>query len=363
MIDVRPHRSHEVHADLSHFWVITVLSNSVRFKRRYELYHPFAAMVESTGAKLITVECAFGDRVHMVTDSSNPRHVQLRTFEELWHKENMVNIGVRRAMQLDPLVDKVAWIDADLKPMRAARDWFEETWHELQHFKFVQMYEHFMDLDSNYSPLNGTSQSYMATYFQNGMTGPIPNQHCKEHPNLCWHRHRHHRHHRHHKHPINPNSGGNHWFGPPGGAWAADVKALNEIGMLPDKCILGSGDWHFAAAVTESMNPTDPEMINNKYTEYLLEYQTKCNRWIKRDVGVVRGGIFHDNHGAKVNRNYVGRKQILTLNDYDPEKDVKYDHQGLLQLETFTEKQIRLRDEIRYYMRQRNEDIPEFRKT
>lgn len=326
----------KVQADLNHFWVITVISNSPRFKRRYELYQKFEAMCLGAQVNLVTVELVLGQRPFMVTSATNPNHVQLRSVEELWHKENMVNLGISHARKLDSKIDKVAWIDCDIRPMRHPRDWFEETWQELQHYKFVQMYEEFMNLDSNSNPIGGISPSFMSSYFKNNFNGP--NQKIKSPPTSFY------------------SSGANKWFGPPGGAWAADISALNEIGMVPDKCIIGSGDWHLACALTESMNPKDPEITTSKYADYLFEIQNRCNRWIKKDVGVVRGGIFHDNHGPTVNRNYVGRKQILVEAQYDPNIDVKYDHQGLLQLETHSDRQIRLRDQIRAYFKSRNED-------
>ena len=69
---VGPHRElHRVPADLDKFWVITVLSNPVRYKRRYELYWKFAEMCEHAGVRLVTVEQAFGQRPYMVTSATN----------------------------------------------------------------------------------------------------------------------------------------------------------------------------------------------------------------------------------------------------------------------------------------------------
>lgn len=356
----------KVPSDLSHFWGVTVLSNSPRYKRRYELYHNFAEMIESAGVHLITVELTMGDRPFMITSSMNDRHVQVRSIEELWHKENLVNLGIRRAMELDGDCDKVFWSDCDLRPLRTPRAWIEETYQQLQHFLFVQMFEEFIDLDSNSNTLGGISYSFMGSYFKLfDMSGPMPNAHCREFPAYCRERHAHHRHY----HPEwkgNPHSGNKLWFGPPGGAWGANLGGhgneggLLSIGMLPDKALLGSGDWHLATCLTGSLNPNDPELVTDPYKEYWFEVQRKCDRWVKRDVGVVRGAVVHDNHGPKTQRNYVGRKKILTDNQYNPHTDVKYDHQGVLQLETYTERQIRFRDQIRHYFRQRNEDQLEF---
>ena len=88
----------------------------------------------------------------------------------------------------------------------------------------------------------------------------------------------------------------------------------------------------------------------------LFQWQELCERWIKRDVGFVRGTLYHDFHGRKELRGYNTRGSILTDNAFDPDLDIKYDAQGLLQLETWEPRQIRLRDQIRAYFRARNED-------
>lgn len=333
------HKSHQVPADLSHFWVITVISNSPRYRKRYENYYPFAAMCECAGVNLVTVELQLGHRPFMITEPDNPRHVQLRSIEELWHKENMINIGVRRAAQLDPLIREVAWIDADVRPMLPPRMWFEETWHELQHAEFVQMFEWLQNLDTEYNPLGAPTMSFMGSYMRGhrkipvSQPGPVDGSY------------------------VAP---GNFWLGSPGGAWAANIDAFNKVGGLIDFCILGSADWHMAQGLLGILEPVKGENWGPGYSKKLFDWQDRALKWIKKDVGVVRGGLMHDNHGPKKTRYYVSRKKILVEHEYDPNIDLKYDHHGLLQLETYSERQIKLRDDIRAYFKSRLEDVPEY---
>lgn len=63
--------------------------------------------------------------------------------------------------------------------------------------------------------------------------------------------------------------------------------------------------------------------------------------------------INHMYHGPKSSRGYQNRWNILLENNYDPLEDIKYDSNGVLQLE---DKKIKLRDEIRKYFRSRWED-------
>lgn len=334
-----PHKEHHrVPADLSQFWVITVLSNPVRYKRRYELYWRFVEMCEHAGVNLVTVEQAFGHRPFMVTESGNPNHLQVRTFEELWHKENMINMGIKHACTLAPgRVREVAWVDADCRSVRAPKDWFEETWHQLQHYEFVQMWETLIDLDINFNPVGGAQPSFMANYIKYGT--PNPDEFRKiESSNDCNYPHT------------------SKIFGRPGLAWAANLDALNKVGLLIDFSILGAGDWYMAHGLVGTLETARSEYAVGPYMQKLLDWQEKAQRWIKRDVGYVPGTVIHDHHGKKAFRYYGTRGKILSENQYNPMTDVKYDSYGMLQLESHEDRQLKMRDQIRGYFRARNED-------
>lgn len=325
-----------VPADLSKFWVVTVISNPVRYRRRFELYWRFAEMCRQADVKLITVEQAFGNRQFMVTEPENPYHVQVRSIEELWHKEGMINLGIQRAHSIAPDgVREVAWIDADCRPMCMPRTWFEETWHQLQHYEFVQMWEWMIDLDVNHNPLGAPMASFMANYIKHGAPDPEEFKRIER---------------------ANVDNYGSKIFGRPGLAWAANIDALNKVGMLIDFAILGAGDWYMAHGLVGTLETARSEYAYGPYMAKMLDWQDKAQRWIKRDVGFVPGTVVHDFHGKKVNRQYGSRGKILRDNRYNPDTDVKYDSFGLLQLETWDERQIKMRDQIRAYFRARNED-------
>lgn len=328
-------RSANIAADLSRFFVVTPIINSPRYSARAENYQRFKQMCEAAGVKLITVECAFGNRPFEVTEEDKLEHVQLRTDEELWHKENLINVGIAHIMQIWPKAREIAWVDSDCFPVSPPREWFEETWHQLQHHEIVQMWQYLQNYGPDYQPIGGPQMSFMATYAANGFEVPTGK-------NV--------------KHTLAGNSGMV-ALGRPGLAWAANISALNKVGMLPDKCILGSGDWHFAHALVGAMLQKSSEFVRlSKYAQWLFHIQDLCERHIKRDVGFVPMTVGHWYHGDKVNRKYGSRGQILIEAQYDPAIDVKYDSQGLLQLETWEPRQIRLRDKIRAYFATRNED-------
>lgn len=326
-------------ADLSKFYVITPIVNSPRYKARAQNYLKFKAVCEQADVQLVTVECAFGERPFEVTERDNPMHVQVRSVEELWMKENLINIGIEYVLQIDPDAKYIGWFDSDQFPISITpRQWFEEIWHQLQHYEFVQCWEYLINFGPDGQPISQPQMSFMKTYAAAGFQIP-------KGKNV--------------KHTLAGHSGSVS-LGRPGLAWAASVKALSKVGRLMDFCILGSGDWHMAHAlvggISEEGGYSHEANKLSAYMRKMVQWQERCERWIKRDVGYVPVTVGHWYHGDKKDRKYGDRGRILIDNAYDPDQDIKYDAQGLLQLETWEPRQIRLRDHIRAYFASRNED-------
>lgn len=331
----QPH-THPINSPL---YVVTAISNPQRFRTRYELYRAFEKRCEDAGAILYTVELALRDRHFEVTSPDNPRHVQLRSPAELWHKENLLNIGIQR---LPSDWEYVAWIDADVDFARP--DWANETLHQLQHYHVVQMWSHAQDLGPAYEPVGQCFESFLSSialgrelppYLQEGDGGRYDGQTCG-------------------------GSGGYGGFGKGGShlwhsgyAWAARRNALADVGGLGDIAVLGSSDHHMAAALIGKVDHTIHPKMCESYRRYWRIWQQRAIDSIKGNVGFVPGLLLHYWHGAKRNRRYVDRWQILTNSGFDPDLDLKRDVQGLLAL---TDRNPKLRDGIRAYFRQRNED-------
>ncbi len=99
---------HYSHTGVGRIWpfpdrlfIVTALSNPLRWRARYHNYWKFAKHMEDSGVNLITVELAY-----------------------------------------------FGYIDADFTFTRP--DWAQETLHQLQHYDAVQPYSSFSDLDSNH---------------------------------------------------------------------------------------------------------------------------------------------------------------------------------------------------------------------
>jgi hypothetical protein len=330
---------------LKNFYVVMPISNSPRYKVRAENYKKARAVCEAAGVKLITVECAFGERDFEVTQRDNPMHVQLRSVDELWLKENMINIGINYIMQIDPDAGQIMWQDSDCFPMSPPREYYEEVFHQLQHYEFVQCWKYLQDFGPDYQPIGKVQMSFMATYEANGFQ--VPNEKTLKRGALR------------DDMVVRANNkleyAGK--YGAPGLAWAANISAIKKVGGLIDWTILGAGDWHMALSLVSGHQPVrnDGKPLT-AYLQKIYDWQVRAERWIKRDVGYVNTTMGHWFHGSKVGRQYGTRGQILVDCDYQPDQDIKRDAQGLYVLETWEERQIRLRDLIRYYFGSRNED-------
>lgn len=336
------HRQHHVTPVSSPLYVVTAISNPNRYYSRYRLYQAFEKMCEDAGAILYTVELATRDRHFEVTTHENPRHIQLRAPDILWHKENLLNIGISR---LPADWEYVAWIDADVQFARP--DWAVEAVHQLQVYKVIQMWSHSIDLGPDYQTIAHCSSLYH-TYSKNvNLLKPLTDRRkVGTGVNL-------------HRGNILEKSkqdgycyaNGNNMH--TGYAWAARRSALSDLGGLGDIGILGAGDRHMSYALIGAVDQSMPSQVQPSYREYWREWQNRAERHIRRNVGIMPGTISHYWHGSKVHRRYQDRWQILVQDKFDWTKDLKKDPQGVWQL---TGRNRKLRDDLIAYMSVRNED-------
>jgi hypothetical protein len=292
--------------------VIAVVSNPARYERRYELFKQFVVRMHATpNVRLTTIELQQRARP-FITDAT----LKFRTKHELWHKENMINNAVQR---LPEDWEYVAWIDADI--VFQNENWAQEAIEQLQTYDIVQLFSHAIDLGPNLEVLQ-VHTGFMFLY-ANGIR------------------------------MNNYRPGTPYKNGHSGYAWACRKSAYNAMGGLMEFPILGSADAHMAMAFIGDTARTINRKLHKNYKDLVLIFQERCERHIKRNVGYVCGTINHFFHGDKQNRKYKERYGILIENQFDPLRDIKKDNNNLWQLE---DNKPALRDEIRKYFRQRNED-------
>ncbi len=299
-----------------HLHVIMVVSNPCQYARRYILGREFIKRMENEpNIKLYIVELCYGNKQQFcVSEKNNTQHLQIRTNQPpLWHKENMINLGVSKL--LPKSWKAFAWIDADIEFENAS--WALDTLKVLNGCRdIVQLFSHAVDMNKEEDPMT-IFQSFGYQYTKNKKYG-IPGPH-------------------------------NYWH--PGFAWAITRKAYEKIGGLFDKSILGSGDNNIALSLINKGLRSVNEKASDNYKKSVEEYQKKI---YGLRLGYIPGVIRHYYHGSKKNRKYLERWQILINNSYDPYLHVTYDDFGLL-IPT-KECPTLLLEEIYQYFLERNED-------
>lgn len=315
---------HEPVQLLAPLYVVTAVFNPIRYRSRWKLYEDFVQMVERSGAILYTAEIAFGHRQFAITEPDNPRHLQVTTTSEIWHKERALNLVIQR-LPID--WQYVATIDADISFVRG--DWANETVHQLQHYDIVQMWGEAEDLDARHHTLQHDT-SFVADWIKYRNVPPEPGYYGKPGPmKVQFH---------------------------PGYAWAYRRQALEDLGGLIDWGITGAGDNHMAKSLVGNARQSVHIDIKGAYLDWIMQWQDRAVRYIKKNIGFVDGKILHYWHGPKQGRKYWDRWKILTNTQFSPYTDLKRDTHGLYQLVTENSRQQRLRDLLREYFRGRDED-------
>jgi hypothetical protein len=305
--------------------VISVISNPIRYKTRVRLFKEFMARIKGPNVTHWIVEAVFGNREPTVLDPHNPHHIRVRCDDELWLKENLINVGARH---LPDDAKYVMWLDGDVRFERP--DWAEETIAQLQHFHAVQPFSHVVDL--------GPEHEVMQTHKGFGFCFNMGDRLGANNKLGGWKKY-----------------GGPYWH--PGYAFAFTMEAWNAFGGMIDKGICGSGDFHMACALIGQGEYCHPRTVHPNYKHMIREWQKRADACVKRNIGYVPGTITHYYHGSKKDRQYTERWSIIVDNKYDPYSDVHYDRHGVLRLTDAVCPRTRgLRDGLKRYFRERRED-------
>ena len=294
--------------------VIIVISNPCLYASRYILTREFIKRFENEepNVNLYIVELCYGNQKYYVTKSNNKNHLQLRCNIPLWHKENMINIGIKKLLPSN--WKAVAWIDADIE--------FENTTWAIDTLKvlngcsdIVQLFSHCVDMDKNKLTMNvfnsfGYQLSKGNQYTSNGI---------------------------------------NYWH--PGYAWACTRKLYDRLGGLYDKGILGSGDNMMAFSFINKVSQCMNDNYNNNYLDSIILFENKCKN-IR--LGYIPGIIRHYYHGSKKDRKYMERWQILVKYQYNPNLHLTYNNNDLLVPTDDCPSEL-LKDIFNYF-KERNED-------
>jgi hypothetical protein len=294
--------------------LIAVIANPCLFKKRYKLMREFIERMEKEqNIILYIVEMTYEGQDYVITSADNPCHLRLHTKIPLWHKENMINLGVRYLLPSN--WKSFAWVDADLE--------FENSRWALDALKLlngkcdiIQLFSHCVDMDNDGGTMNiSTSFGYQYVKGQ----------------------------------PYKPVSGLNYWH--PGYAWACTREFYDKIGGIFQMDILGSGDFYTAMVLISKVQDCFPPQTNNEFKKLVFDLQ---NRVEGAKIGYITGVIRHHFHGSKMNRKYEERPKILAKYNYNPLLHITTDNTGILIPTELCPKEF-LNDIYRYFL-ERNED-------
>jgi hypothetical protein len=294
--------------------VIAVISNPCLFAKRYILMKEFIERMEKDESNIILyiVEMVYGTQKFIITKKDNPRHLQLKSDVPLWHKENMINLGVKHLLPKN--WKAFAWIDSDLEFDSAS--WATDTLKILNGCKdIVQVFSHCVDMDKYKKTMKvHSSAGYQYVHKQKYVkTG-----------NDFWH---------------------------PGYAWACTRKAYEKMDGIYQYGILGSGDHNIMLSLIGKGVNSIHNGNSDDYKNSILDFQ---KRIFGLRFGYVPGVISHHFHGSKANRKYKERWEILVNHQYSPSNMVQLDSNGIvIPSEKMTKQFI---DDILNYFKERNED-------
>ena len=136
--------------------------NPWRWKSRVKHTERALKHFHDSGAIITLVEVGFNRRELVFADSGldgktsecgihgefKHRYIGLHTKDELWLKENIINVGVQ-SLPYD--WQQVCWLDSDVHFVRP--NWVGECIHKLQHYAFLQPFTQARDLTPGYEML------------------------------------------------------------------------------------------------------------------------------------------------------------------------------------------------------------------
>ena len=322
---------HEIRASDLH--VIGVYSNPYQTLVRPRLVRQWLQVAQRSGASVMLVEHAFGDRSYEFSQAEMPdvTLVQIRGRQEHWLQYAMYNAGIAR------LPDHARYVciqDTDVEHVRD--DWALAALHMLQHNMVGQTWGTSVDMDPSFDITPNEHGNEVDIDVGCGPYAPP------------WSR-------------VMLQPKAKDWRSHTGYSNVFRREVLNGIGRLPDWLIAGSSDWHMWLGFSgrlrtmcmDALKDDGAQKYSQGYYDMLLHFADLCDQHVRMDIGCVPGMLRHHWHSSKKRRFYGGREQILTEAKFDPQRDLVYDGYGMPTLCTH---KPALREGLRRYLRRRNED-------
>lgn len=318
--------------------VVSCFFNPGGSTRRVKNFRNFLAAVKNSGVRCLVVELAFGSAPFEFDDHEDV--IQLRSNDVLWHKERLLNIGIRQL--LSDGVRKIAWLDGDI--VFADHWWPSEIASRLEHANLCQVFDTIsIHTHDSGPPMIAPSA---VKYFQED--GRLFSQPPLRGRNLL----------------RGMLKGGQSGFG-----WAARSEVL-EKALLFENAVVGGGDkLIFAASLTEDLSDERLQALTHSkhvcracghrnksdtFTASYLEWARQWSNAVDGSVDYARLHISDMYHGKRSDRGYMARHDILYRHEFNPATDLSGDPPECLQWST---QKKQLRREVEAYFLSRREDI------
>lgn len=237
--------------------VLTCFYSFSAYKRPVQNLHRFLRQMQRDGAAVFGVEAVSPRRPKHTNTYKNWRQVDIDpATQTLWHKEALLNLAEKMVPEE---YDAVAWIDADV--WFSNPNWIADTEQLLEETEIVQLFEQ----------AKWTSETGTVELVRDSVA----------------------------KTPLSSS-----WKSHPGFAWAMLRSVWREMGGLYPFALSGGGDSIMTVAFqNQKLWPTLYSHVGPNKTPY-EEWASKA---ANRTLGFVPGDCYHEWHGTRNDRDYVGR--------------------------------------------------------
>lgn len=301
------------------FWVLCAFFNPTKALSKRDNYRCFRENLARQGLKLLTVECALNDNDFELLPVDADRLIQVRSNSVLWHKERLLNIGLKN---LPADCDKIAWLDADIIFLNDS--WAQETAELLEKYHFVKPFNQAIRLDKKETALVLLNANLKELNLDN-RPQYRNSQYSADQENLIIYMS---------------------VFG-----LCARLDIIQEIGFY-DRLIIGSGDMIISGAILgekpyQNILPPALEKDIEKWSG------KASNQASDKGIAFISNSIVHLFHGRMINRNYSDRIKILKKRKFDPDQDLKLNEDDCFE---WSSNKKRMHRQLFGYFKSRNED-------
>lgn len=267
--------------------------NSKRIKTNYKKFRKYFPY------PITTIEVALPKQKFFIDDSIKIRANYENIF---WQKERCLNIAIE---SLPEDTEYISWVDTDLRFYNDSL--LEETYKALENYPVVQLFEECFEIPNINRYNNNISIGNKIVNQLNDITYP--------HIGYAW---------AFHKNVLIENK-------------LYDIDPVGNSDVLQLMTWLGT--WNHASIID----------LNPNYRQQFLLWAWDSYEKVESNIGYVSGKVEHFYHGRIEHRHYTSRNNILTANNFSPNKDLEIDINQLYKI-----KNVQLVEDIKEYLSQRS---------